>query len=464
MSTKRIEKVALVGEAYSRAEFWRGRGCRVDVIAPAPLPTSGPYQVQHVHGVGPCERSDWVRLALQRHAYDWIEFPALEGVGYRAIQAKRAGLAFEQTTLAVRLDATGGWLRQQQCRWLDQLEQLEGDYAERYAWEHADVQLVANDEVANHVRRCGWSMERAADLASADRPAGDVPVAQLDVAPPLVSICVPYFNLPHTLPETLASLAEQTHPRLDVLVIDDGSTQPEARHVFETMQRQYPQFRFLRQKNAGIGTTRNRGLTEARGSFFLPFDADNVARPELVACLVQAMLRREEVAALTCYFLAFETSDDLRQGHFLHAYRPTGGPHLLACLRNVYGDATALYRTDALRAIGGYEPDRDSSFEDWEAFVKLVHAGHRIDVVPEHLFYYRQLPTGFSRVTNPFANQQRIVRQFRSLERLSLPDRELLWELLIGMHQRLEQFTTPKRSLPVRVAKRLHRIWRTVSK
>jgi glycosyltransferase involved in cell wall biosynthesis len=440
------------GEAVRRAEAWRARGCRVKLVEPHRLEVPPPYRVRHAHGDGPCERSDRVRLALEREAFDLVEFPARGGLGYRAVQAKRAGLAFADTTLAVRLDATSDLLRRRDGRWPDDPAHLEGDFAERYAFEHACVQLAEEGEALEHARRCGWSIERAAGHAPADRPAGVSPAAHLEAAPPLVSICVPYFNLPHTLPEALASLAGQTYGNLDVLVIDDGSTRAEARRVFDDLRRRYPLFRFERQRNAGIGATRNRGLWEARGEYFLPFDADNVARPDMVERLVAAMRRRPDVAALTCYFLAFATTADLRAGRFLHAYRPAGGPHVLACLRNVYGDATALYRAEAFRAAGGYETDRGTSFEDWEAFVKLVHAGGRIDVVPDHLFYYRHLPTGFSRVTNPFANRQRVVRQFRSLDRLPPGEREALWGLLTGVHLRMERLEARRRGLPYRLA------------
>lgn len=460
MRDEAIRTVGLVigdrpADMRHRAEAWRSQGCDVRVIEPDRLNLPAPFRARHVHGDGPCERSDRVRLALEREAFDLIEFPALGGLGYRAVQAKRAGLAFADTTLAVRLDATSDLLRQRDGRWPDDPAHLEGDFAERYAFENSCVQFAEEGEPLEHARRCGWSIERAVGLVPTDRPAGINPAAHLDAASPLVSICVPYFNLPHTLPETLASLAEQTYPRLDVLVVDDGSTREEARRVFDDMRDRYTRFRFVRQANAGIGATRNYGLFEAEGEFFLPMDADNIARPDMVERFVAAMRHRPDVAALTCYFLAFATTEDLRAGRFLHAYRPTGGPHVLACLRNVYGDATALYRTAAFRAAGGYETDRGTSFEDWEAFVKLVHAGGRIDVVPDHLFYYRHLPTGFSRVTNPFANQQRIVRQFRELQRLPPGERAALWNLLTGVHLRLEQLDARQRGLPYRLADRL---------
>jgi glycosyltransferase involved in cell wall biosynthesis len=255
----------------------------------------------------------------------------------------------------------------------------------------------------------------------------------------LVTVSVAHYNLGRYLPDTLASLAAQTYPNLEVLVIDDGSTDAGSVAVVAEMRRRYPRFRFLTQANAGIGASRNRGLREARGDYFLPVDADNVARPDMVERFVAGMRSHPDASALTCYFLAFREDEDLARGAYCYAYRPTGGPHVLASLRNVYGDANAIFRTDHFRAAGGYETDRGTSNEDWEAFVKLVNAGYRIDVLPEHLFYYRHLDGGFSRVTNRYRNHRRVLRQFFQAERLPAAERVALWTALVGCQQRLEQ-------------------------
>src|SRR5262249_20632267 len=146
-------------------------------------------------------------------------------------------------------------------------------------------------------------------------------------------------------------------------------------------QRLYPQFRFLSQPNAGLSAARNRALAEASGEYFLPMDADNVARPDMVATFLAGLRRNPELSALGCYLLAFEESADLEEGQYLYAYRPTAGPHVMGCYQNVYGDANSMFRTADLRAVNGYETDRDSTCEDWEGFVKLVHAGYKLDVI-----------------------------------------------------------------------------------
>jgi glycosyltransferase involved in cell wall biosynthesis len=277
-----------------------------------------------------------------------------------------------------------------------------------------------------------------------------------------VTVAIAHYNLGTYLPETLSSLAAQTYRNLEVLVIDDGSTDPLSRSAFADQERRYPQFRFLRQANAGIGATRNRGLREARGEFFIPMDADNVACPHMVETLARSLLRNPELSAMTCFCLAFESAEDIVAEDYQYAYRPTGGPHVLATLKNVYGDANAILRTESFRAVGGYETDRDSSWEDLEAFVKLVNAGHRIDTVPEYLFYYRHLENGFSRVTDRYLNQRRVLRQYFHIDRLPTAEGIALWTALVSMRQRNDALALRLASLRYRVADNVHAVFARV--
>ena len=109
------------------------------------------------------------------------------------------------------------------------------------------------------------------------------------------------------------------------------------------------------------------------------------------------------------------------------------------------------------RSIGGYETDRGTSNEDWEAYVKLIHAGHRIGVVPEYLFYYRHRESGFSRSTNWFANHQRVLRQFAQMEKLPPGEAAVLWTALLGFHQENQEPRRSKRQRRYRLADASHR-------
>lgn len=367
-----------------------------------------------------------------------IEFPSRGGLGFRAIQAKCAGLAFVDTELVVRFDGASRLAREAAQRWPASLDELERDFMEKFAFENADSVIDPDGRAA----ALGWTWSP---------PLSAKPQAAAEV----VTVGIAHFNLGAHLPAALDSLRAQTWPALDVVVIDDGSTDAASRDTFDRMEREHPAFRFVRQANAGIGATRNRCLDLARGAFFLPMDADNVARPDMVERFVTAIRRNPHCAAMTCYFLAFDEKYPAPGTDFLFALRPVGGPHAASAIRNVYGDANALFRTEALRAAGGYGTDRGTSCEDWEAFVRLVQAGGRIGVVPDHLFYYRHRAGGFSRVTNWYANHQRVLRQFEKADHLPPGEAAVLWAALLGFQQESARLAEERRAWRYRAADRI---------
>jgi glycosyltransferase involved in cell wall biosynthesis len=279
----------------------------------------------------------------------------------------------------------------------------------------------------------GGSGQRAAEHPSA--------------AMPLVSIAVPFYNLGDFLPETLESIAAQTYSRLEVFVIDDGSTEASSLDVWDEMRRRYPGFHFVRQENRGLSGARNTALAMAGGEYFLPVDADNIARPEMVERLVAAMERQAGLSALACYHGAFTHTEDIASQRFCYVFRPTGGPFVASCIRNIYGDANAIFRTAALRDVGGYEADQRTTCEDWEVFVKLAKAGHALDVYPEFLFYYRHREESMLRTTSAYLNQMRVVRQFYSANISSRTEQMALWSVLLGLEEQRCRLTQEERKL-----------------
>lgn len=578
--------------------------------------------------------SSRVRYALeelqQRHAFDLIQFVDRGGLGFRSIQAKRAGIAFTDVGLLVRLHGPGQVVRDGNTQWMSH-EDLQLDFCERYAFEHACYQIVPGGSLSETVQRLGWNIRADAclvpcvppeprsavtqpctpapeivffgkleprkglevfleavarlpehigvtflgadDLVERDllatrqiaaRLSGRrvrlltdscreqalaylmernclavlpaVPLAQsmcllecvanaipflaarsaaslelvtdsearthllfeanprvllrclthyltTDVEQrerwrkscaaafgvaalrrqvveayegillnhrskgervsltvptlpqPLVTVAVAYYNLGKYLPDLLESLAKQTYDNLEVVVINDGSTEPESIRVFEVERHKYPQFRFLSQNNAGISPTRNRGLREAWGEYFIPMDADNIALPHMVESFVRSIQRRPDVSALTCCFLAFQETADLADKKYLFACRPLGGPHVLACYDNPYGDLNCIVRTADLRTVGGYECIPEMGGEDLEVYVKLVNAGYRIEVIPDYLFYYRHRADAVSKTTSQTRIYKKILRQLCQAERLPLAERVAVYTMLASLNQ-----------------------------
>lgn len=95
---------------------------------------------------------------------------------------------------------------------------------------------------------------------------------------PCVSVIVPAFNAEATLAETLHSVLGQAHRDLEILVVDDGSSDGTAALAAD-LARTEPRLTLIRQENAGVAAARNAGLARARGAYVAWLDADDLWHP-----------------------------------------------------------------------------------------------------------------------------------------------------------------------------------------
>jgi glycosyltransferase involved in cell wall biosynthesis len=117
--------------------------------------------------------------------------------------------------------------------------------------------------------------------------APDLPVPAASQGGLLVSVIMPTYNRARLLPRALRSVAAQTHRPLELLVIDDGSTDG-TRSVVESTPMSDVQVRYLFQSNQGCAAARNLGLREARGLGLALLDSDD----EWLPCAVQSLVER----------------------------------------------------------------------------------------------------------------------------------------------------------------------------
>jgi glycosyltransferase involved in cell wall biosynthesis len=111
---------------------------------------------------------------------------------------------------------------------------------------------------------------------------------------PLVSVVIPTYNAPAYLKEALATVFAQTLDDLEVIVVNDGSTDDTAEHLARV---QDPRLRVVTQENRGIGPARNRGIEEARGVYVAFLDHDDLWLPDKLRSQVEFMMGRPECVA-----------------------------------------------------------------------------------------------------------------------------------------------------------------------
>jgi glycosyltransferase involved in cell wall biosynthesis len=197
------------------------------------------------------------------------------------------------------------------------------------------------------------------------------------------SVIVPSFNHGPWLGDAIESVAAQTVPVLEVIVVDDGSTDSTA-----SVAAQFPGVRYVHQDNAGVAAARNRGLELAKGSHVVFLDADDMLAPTyLEECLRVLQNSGAGYAYPTAQLVGVE---DLRW--------PAAPFDVDALKRQNFVPVTVLLD---LRKVGdaGFDTNRKlSAWEDWELFVRLANRGVYGVPAPKAVFCYRKHDHQCSRI------------------------------------------------------------------
>jgi len=117
----------------------------------------------------------------------------------------------------------------------------------------------------------------------------------------LVSVVIGTYNAAHLIGETIDSILAQTYSPIEIVVVDDGSTDD----TWSVLQSYGNQIVAHRQANGGVAPARNTGLRQARGSFIALMDHDDICEPERIAVQVKLLLSQPEVVLCSSDFSAF---------------------------------------------------------------------------------------------------------------------------------------------------------------
>jgi len=215
---------------------------------------------------------------------------------------------------------------------------------------------------------------------------------------PLITVVIPAYNAAGTLAETLDSVLAQTYRNIEVLVVDDGSTDATAAIARDYARRDARVF-LLEKANGGVASARNHGLAAARGDYVAPVDADDLWHPAKLDRQMAVMLAGGPDLGLV--YTLFRAIDE--QGDILWTQpRFTCEGRVLA--RHVYvnfigqGSSLLMRRGAALQA-GAYDPTlRDAGAQGCEDYLLQLRIArrYRFGCVPEYLVGYRQVAGSMS--------------------------------------------------------------------
>ncbi len=246
-----------------------------------------------------------------------------------------------------------------------------------------------------------WHAQNAPFEASAARFARRARSARAHTPP--VTVCIVHHERPRMLRMAVDSVLEQDYPALEAVLVDDGSLSVAAIAALDDIETQFAArgWRVLRQENLYAGAARNTAAQAAHSEWLLFFDDDNVLFPDAVSRLVRAAL----FSGADCVpgaSIRFTGDGDPRRNSDSHGppMRFLGAARAWNRVRNVAGDTCALVRREAFLSVGGYPSERlwreDMCFNN-----RLIHAGWRIEPLPDPVYYYRVAIPSLERAQRP---------------------------------------------------------------
>lgn len=233
-----------------------------------------------------------------------------------------------------------------------------------------------------------------------------------ETAPPSISVVMPVYNGAATIAESINSVLAQTVPVLEIVVVDDGSTD----ETIAILSRYRDRVRVIRQNRAGNAGARNRGVLEARGDWIAVLDADDLWRPDKLEKQIVHCDSADVIYAANRNFGDCSRVGELRS---IDPYCAPHDPLRILMVENFITHSTVLVRRDSILAVGNYDDSLRSAC-DWDLWLRLAHAGVRFRGVPEPLVDYRWISGTTSRRNHHqnALNRLRVVK--RAIERSGL--------------------------------------------
>mgnify|MGYP001437253473 FL=1 len=212
---------------------------------------------------------------------------------------------------------------------------------------------------------------------------------------PLVSVVIPMYQAEAWIIDTLATVAAQTYPRVETIVVDDGSTDRGADLVAEYASADALAIRLVRTANRGVSEARNIGILASTGDYVALLDADDLWHPRKLELQVAHL---DESGGPTCV-CGYELFDD-RTGRPIGVVRFRNGSQALRGWLALEGNglllpSTALIRRAVLDDMRGFDPDFSVS-ADLDFALRIEEFGP-LYALPETLVRYRVHPAQMHR-------------------------------------------------------------------
>jgi alpha-1,6-rhamnosyltransferase len=209
---------------------------------------------------------------------------------------------------------------------------------------------------------------------------------------PLVSIVAPCYNAEKYLEVALESIFAQDYGNVEVIIVDDGSTD-NSYAMLQALQSTY-RFQLYSQANQGVSVALNHGLSYAQGKYVCTPDLDDIMLPASVRIRADYLDKHPEVGCVGALVVYMDSDgNNVKAQKQANIQRLSFDEILSGAI--VVGAPVSLYRMDALKAAGFYEPS--IKVQDFQMTLRIADQGYQIHVLPVSVTRYRRHPNNLSR-------------------------------------------------------------------
>ena len=245
--------------------------------------------------------------------------------------------------------------------------------------------------------------------------------------PPSISVLMPCYNAASTLDEAVVSILDQTFTDLELIAVDDGSTDDTLRRL-QSWAQQDRRVVVLPRSHGGLVDALQAGLSACRAPLVARMDADDRSSTDRLGRQFAALEAHPEVAVVGC-LVEGSPSQDVRQGLQMYIEWLNGLVTPEAIAREIFVESplahpSVVMRRSWLERVGGYQ-DRGWP-EDYDLWLRLHLAGARFAKVPEVLLGWREHPARATRTDRRYAVENFLRAKAHYLTRGPLVDRDSL--------------------------------------
>jgi glycosyltransferase involved in cell wall biosynthesis len=194
---------------------------------------------------------------------------------------------------------------------------------------------------------------------------------------PLVSIIIPCFNHGKFIEAAIASVKQQPYQNVEIIVVDDGSTDS---YTVEVLNKISNDVKVIRQSNSGPSVARNNAIRQSNGEYILALDSDNKIRPQYISKAVEILKTKPEVGVVYGDFQYYGSKSDIKEQPEFNIKQQL--------LYNLF-DMCAVFRRKVFDDVGGFDEFMSKpGLEDWDFWISVWERNWKFVHVPEVMFDY----------------------------------------------------------------------------